>query len=154
MIRHTTALALILGCSAALIGCGQDSPPAAATPTHNHEHDHHDDGHHHAGPKHDLGRQSVGPFNVSVTQVGNVKAGSPATFEIVLIETAPTPSAVRAWVGNEQAVGSVKVRAVQRPAFFDADLEVPAELPEGARLWVEIELDNAARHVGSFEYHR
>jgi len=145
---------LVLGCKEE--GAQPPSPPAAAQPNTPippqgsvtpHDHAGHDHGGHdhtaddkgiHAGPKHELGSQKVGDATVLVRQVGEVAAGKPATFELV-ITGAEKPKAVRAWVGVESGDGSVKVRARETAEFYDADLEVPGPLPSGSKLWVEVE---------------
>ncbi|MEX0654651.1 MAG: hypothetical protein WDZ31_02015 [Phycisphaeraceae bacterium] len=162
MQRTSTLLAVLSIAGLTLLGCDQQQPPAeqdtASPDAHAHEdheaHDHHEgesDGGVHGGPKHELGSTEVGPYAVTVTQVGAVEAGGPGTFEIVLDDEAAAPEAIRAWVGNEQAVGSVKVRAVDRGDFFDADLQVPDPMPEESRLWVEIQTDDGQRHTGSLD---
>ena len=162
-MQRTTILLTILSIAGlSVLGCDQQQQPAqdtAAPAAHDHgdadDHDHEggSDGGVHGGPKHELGSNDVGPHSMSVTQVGDVEAGGPATFEIVLDDEAANPETVRAWVGNEQAIGSVKVRSVDRGEFFDADLEVPDPMPEDSRLWVEIQGDDGQRHTGSFELH-
>ena len=97
------------------------------------------DDHEHDGPKTSLGKQDIAGFTVAVTQVGVVKAGASLTLEIVVTGGDGKPKAVRAWYGVESAEGSTKARAVETPKFWDADLETPAKLPEGAKAWVEIE---------------
>lgn len=166
MMRATTLFTLLLAMTLTVTGCGrEDSAPAPATnespdqsQEHNHNDDHADghgegDGGHHSGPKHELGSEEVGDATVTVNQVGEVEAGGPATFEIFIDGQDAEPAAVRAWVGNEQAIGSVKVRAVERPEFYDADLEVPAEMPEDSRFWVDIETEDGERHAVSFPLH-
>lgn len=147
MSRYPLA-ALISSLALFAAACGREEP-AAPTPAaehaddhgHGHDHDHADPGaptDSHAGPKHDLGAAQVGAFEVAVTQVGDVTPGEGATFEI-RPTGADEITAVRAWVGVESGQGSVKVKAPKRGDFYDADLEVPAQLPEGSKAWVEIE---------------
>lgn len=163
-MQHATRFFTIMAISGlTFVGCDQQQPPAereAAAPAaqdhdegDEHDHDGESDGGMHGGPKHELESEDVGPYAVRVTQVGEVEAGGPATFEIVLDDEAANPEAVRAWVGNEQAIGSVKVRAVDRGAFFDADLQVPEPMREDSRLWVEIQENDGQRHTGSFGLH-
>ncbi|MEX2673350.1 MAG: hypothetical protein WD294_14705 [Phycisphaeraceae bacterium] len=161
-MRTTATLILTLGLTTTLfIGCTDSAAPTQAPVA---EHDESDHGHgdeqangheadgHHAGPKHPLGPVSVGPYTVTAKQIGEIEAGEPQTFEIMLDDPTTEPEALRAWVGNEQAVGSVKVRTVFRDGFYDADLQVPQPMPENSKLWVEIETDTE-RHVGSLELH-
>jgi hypothetical protein len=94
---------------------------------------------HHDGPKTNLGKQELAGYTVAVTQVGVIKAGGDLTYEIVVTGGTGKPQAVRAWYGVESAEGSVKTKAVEKEKFWDADLELPAKLPEGAKCWIEIE---------------
>ena len=171
MIRNTLMIGalgfgLVLGCkeddSGKHADHGGGGAPAAtsaaggeAKHAHKHDHDHDHDGHH-GGPRHELGKQTVAGNVVSVTQIGDaVVAGKAVTFEIKVNPEAggstAKPKAVRAWVGNEKAEGSVKANAPWREKFYDADLEVPATLPAGSKLWVEVEND-AGKHRASFDF--
>src|SRR5688572_15057221 len=93
-----------LGIAAVLGGCKEDKDAAggasggqaAKTDPHADK----DDAGVHAGPKHSLGKQDIAGYAVAVTQVGAVKAGASATFEIVVTGSAGKPKAVRAWVGT------------------------------------------------------
>jgi hypothetical protein len=93
----------------------------------------------HEGPKTNLGKQELAGYTVAVTQVGVIKAGGDLSYEIVITGGTGKPKAVRAWYGVESAEGSVKTKAVEKEKFWDADLELPAKLPEGSKCWVEIE---------------
>lgn len=93
----------------------------------------------HAGPKADLGKQEIAGYNVAVTQHGVIKPGGEVAYEIVITGGAGKPKAVRAWFGVESAEGSVKTKAVEKEKFWDADLELPAKLPDGSKFWVEVE---------------
>ena len=98
---------------------------------------------------HPLGTAKIGAFDVAVVQVGEVKPGEGATFEIRPSSNEADITAVRAWVGSEDGQGSVKVKAPKRGDFYDADLEVPSPLPEGSKAWVEIE-GAGGKAAGSF----
>lgn len=151
--RLAPLASLLASLSLLAAGCDRREPAAPATPAPAASAEHADDHGHdhgagaptdaHTGEKHDLGTANVGAFSVAVTQIGHAHAGEAATFEI-----RPTPApgstdaditAVRAWVGVESGQGSAKVKAPKRGDFYDADLEVPAQLPEGSKAWVEIE---------------
>jgi hypothetical protein len=170
MIRNTLmtgalSFGLLLGCKeddSAKHSHGGGGTPAATAASggeskaaHKDDHDH-DHDHAHGGARHDLGKQTVAGNTVSVTQIGDaVVAGKAVTFEIKISPeaggSAAKPRAVRAWVGNEKAEGSVKANAPWREKFYDADLEVPAKLPAGSKLWVEVEND-AGKNRASFDY--
>jgi hypothetical protein len=103
----------------------------------------------HKGPKVDLGKQDIAGYSVAVTQYGEVKPGASMSYEIVLSGGAGKPKAVRAWYGVESAEGSVKAKAVEQAKYWDADLELPEKLPDGSKLWVEVET-NAGKKKAAF----
>src|SRR5687767_15081734 len=99
------AIALLTVVSIALAsGCKEekkdtDTATTGGQTTKPHGHEHKGDGGTHTGPKHALGKQEIAGYTVSVKQVGHIKAGAGATFEIVTTGGADKPKAVRAWVG-------------------------------------------------------
>ena len=156
------AVAAAAGCDRAEPGASNDAKASATAAKqvdghghahgaggHDHSHDHDAPTDTHAGPKHPLGTAKVGGFEVAVTQVGAVRPGEGATFEI-RPAGAGEITAVRAWVGVEFGQGSVKAKAPRRGDFYDADLEVPAQLPAGCKVWVEIETP-AGKAATAFE---
>lgn len=137
-------------------GEGDHDHPAGDDHDHAHDHDHendqdhgHADGHVHGESK-ALGQQSAGGFVLTAVREGEVKAGGEASFNIS-VEGAAKPAAVRIWVGTEDSKGSVKARAEVESAGWHAHAEVPSQMPEGSRLWVEIESATGERHVVSFD---
>ena len=64
-------------------------------------------------------------------------------------------TAVRFWIGTEDAKGSVKAKAdIENPAEpnrWHTHAEIPNPLPAGCKLWVEIETDTGEKVVGSFD---
>lgn len=135
---------------------------------HTHEagmaHDHHDDHHDDHGDDHshgevtELGQTNVGPFTVRVNRSGEFGPGADVVVDL-WIETGPTtgaggPAAVRAWIGTEDAAGTVRTR-LSSPSPADATvawhehLEAPAELGDDPQLWIEIEMEDRTRHRGS-----
>ena len=150
-----------------LIGCGQQEQEAstrtsatkqAAADTHTHAdgsthaaHDEsdasHSHGHSHGGEVVSLGQKQVLGFTVKAEQEGSVNAGQEAVF---LIETAPAAEAVRLWVGDEQATGSVRSKAEGGPTSFHSHTMVPSPLAAEAQLWVEVQ--NAAGERGSVAF--
>jgi hypothetical protein len=93
----------------------------------------------HKGKRTDLGKQEINGYTVAVTQIGEPKAGGELSLEIVLTGGAAKPKAVRAWYGVESAEGSTKAKAVETEKYWDADLDLPAKLPDNSKCWIEIE---------------
>lgn len=93
----------------------------------------------HAGPMHDLGSRQAGGHTVKATQFGALKPGGETVFELVVTGGAGKPSAVRVWVGTEAGEGSAKVKAGVDGDDYDVHVDVPATLPAGSELWVEVE---------------
>jgi hypothetical protein len=93
----------------------------------------------HKGKRTELGKQEIAGYTVAVTQIGEPKAGGELSYEIVVTGGAGKPKAVRAWYGIESAEGSTKAKAVETEKFWDADLELPAKLPDKSACWIEIE---------------
>ncbi len=168
-----------------LSGCGKEksgSPPAAANDEHGHDHadaDAHDDhdhadahdehGHEHAdgdarshghgGRVIELGTQTIGSFTAVATRdQGEIVAGKDAPIDVTV--TAATGSqvevtALRLWIGTEDARGSVKAKAEiedpHDPNRWHTHAEIPSPVPAGSKLWVEIEDDKGGKSVGSFD---
>ena len=93
----------------------------------------------HKGKRTELGKQEIAGYTVAVTQIGEPKGGAELALEIVLTGGAGKPKAVRAWYGVESAEGTPKAKAVETEKYWDADIELPAKLPENAKCWIEIE---------------
>ena len=94
------------------------------------------------GPPPDRGKNSPGgdpPSDAGPTPAD----GTPATVV-----------AVRFWIGTEDARGSVKAKAdiedPKQPNHWHTHTEVPDPLPDGSKLWVEIETD-AGKTAGFFD---
>ncbi len=144
-----------------LAGCGGDKPAApAAAHDHDHDHDHdhaaadHDhakpnDGHEH-GATTELGEQEAGGFKVKASRDGSVKAGADAAID-VWVNGGKAGSAVRFWIGTEDAKGSIKAKAEVEVDHWHTHAEVPDPLPAGSKLWVEVDGDGGAKAVVSFD---
>lgn len=150
----TIALAA-LSSFALLQGCdkGGATPTSAA-----HDHDHGDDGHDHDHGKGDdhghgatveLGTQKSGAFEIRAARDGDVKQGSDAAFDAWV--TGGAVNAVRFWVGTEDAKGSIKAKAELEKDHWHTHVEVPATLPEGSKLWIEVENDKGESTLVSFD---
>lgn len=140
---------LISGAVLALALATAGAPEVRAEKKHDHAgHDHDSHGH---GTAQDLGTTTVAGVKLTVVQEGEVKPGGEAAFEIELNEGQKKPRAVRVWVGIESARGSVKAKAEAKDQGFHAHVEVPKKLPEGSRLWIEVDPGEGKREKASFE---
>lgn len=154
----TIGIALAVGALSAA-GCEKKAEPAPASkppaPAANsghdgHDHDHdHGDGHDH-GPVTQLGEQSAGGFTIKASRDGAVTAGGDAPIDASITGSAKV-AAVRFWIGSQDAKGSVKARAEAEKDHWHAHVEVPKPLPEGSRLWVEVENDKGEKSVAGFD---
>lgn len=132
-------------------------PAAGGGTTKKDDHAGHDHGH--GGAVVALGEQTIGGFTAKVTRdEGKVEAGKEAAFDADIKPAAGSTakvSAVRFWVGTEDAKGSVKAKAdiedTKNPTVYHTHVEVPSPMPAGSKLWVEIEDDKGAKSTGSFD---
>lgn len=116
----------------------------------------------HGGPIIELGSATIGPFTVRASRdQGEINPGGDAPIDVWLTPAPETSggdlsklTAVRFWIGSESGVESVKAKASienpSEPNHWHTHAEVPSPLPQGSRLWVEIEVDGR-KHVGSFD---
>jgi len=148
---------LALGAFAVLPGCGN----AGSGDDHDHaDHDHADHDHDHgdhAGHDHDdhdhmmvadhemrmLGEQTVDGMTVKASRDDvEFTAGGEAPIDVWVDGgdgKGVGVTAVRFWIGTEDGRGSVKAKAAIEGDHWHTHAEIPATLPEGAKLWVEIE---------------
>ncbi|HEX2837901.1 MAG TPA: hypothetical protein VHN77_07225 [Phycisphaerales bacterium] len=146
-----------------LTGCEEKKPTSTPAHVDDHGHDHGPGGEHaapqpgHGGAVIALGEQTIGPFTAVATRdEGQIAAGKDAPIDATVTSaTGAKVAAVRFWIGTEDAKGSVKARAEvedpKSPNRWHTHAEIPSPLPEGSRLWVEIEDDKGAVSVGSFD---
>ncbi|MCL4743307.1 MAG: hypothetical protein KJZ54_14015 [Phycisphaerales bacterium] len=171
-MKLTTAFVVVFVALASSIAvlpaCEEKKPaatPAAPANADDHGHDHGPGGEHaaptagHGGPVIALGEQTIGTFDVKATRdEGQIVAGKDAPIDVTVTPVAgstPTAAAVRFWIGTEDGKGSVKAKAdIENPAEpnrWHTHAEIPNPLPEGSKLWVEIETDSGEVVVGSFD---
>jgi hypothetical protein len=162
-VRRVLACGAALSAAVALAACGGKPPATGGAAAHD-DHAGHDHGDEHAGHDHgddhadehhgegrSLGSATIGGHTVTVSLAGEVEPGGVAHVEIAVAGGPARPTAVRAWVGGEEARGSVKALAEHKTHGYHAHVEVPAQHAEGSALWIEVE--SAAGEVarGRFE---
>lgn len=113
---------------------------------HDHAKGGHDDGH---GERHELGTADIGGFTVSVAALGDIKAGHEGVLDVEA--SGGAPSAVRAWVGVESAQGSLKAKLDKEGDDYHGHVEVPATLPAGSAVWIQIEDAEGKKAQASFK---
>lgn len=113
----------------------------------------------HGGPVIELGTTTIGEFSAKATRdQGEIVAGKDAPIDVTVTPSAGTTakvSAVRFWIGTEDAAGAVKAKAEienpSEPNRWHTHAEIPDPLPVGSKLWVEVEDDSGATNVASFD---
>jgi len=115
-------------------------------------HDHSDgDKHDDHGPTVELGSSTIGSFQVKASRDGEIKAGGELPVDLWLTPSAGVKvGAVRAWIGTQDAKGSMKAKMGLEKDNYHNHVEVPNPLPAGAMLWVEIEDEKGVKTTGSF----
>ncbi|MBM3961370.1 MAG: hypothetical protein FJ306_05640 [Planctomycetes bacterium] len=133
------ALLSVVACNKADATAGPAVTPAAAAPD-DHEH----------GEKKPIGPQAIGAYRFDVAQLGDVKAGGEAVFELEFAKDAKVPPLARAWLGVESGQGSMKVRfGKEGDHGLHAHVPVPATLAADAKLWIEIEADGKVERAAT-----
>lgn len=161
----------IASASLLMVGCEKkaDAPAKPSTDTtatkddHGHDHaagsnhDHsdskdakatNDDGH---GPTTELGEQIIDGYTIKASRDGDIIAGSDAPIDVWISGGTDKVAAVRFWIGTQDGKGSVKARAEIERDNWHTHAEVPSPLPDGSKLWVEIESDKGAKTLASFD---
>jgi hypothetical protein len=132
--------------------------PAGASKPDDHAHapgDGHDHGDDHGhGATTQLGEQTAGGFTIKASRDGDIKAGSDAPIDVWVTGGAAKVAAVRFWIGLEDGKGSLKAKAELEKDNWHTHVEVPNPLPEGSKLWVEVENDKAEKTVTGFDLKR
>jgi hypothetical protein len=164
MVLAVSVAALTMSLS--LPGCGDSAPPPPASPrAAAHGHDHARDGHsgheghdhaageheehdgHDHGEMHPLGTVTIAGTTLAVSVSGDIRPSSEVHLDLE-VQSGPVPAAVRFWIGDEAATGSLKAKAESHDNHFHGETEAPADLKD-ARLWLEIETDKGTRDLGS-----
>ena len=151
-MKNTLSSLLMLLAVLGLVACGRDKPAdndktghSDGKPDGDMAHDDHDDEDH--GEKTDRGTQDAGPAKVSLGLYGKVVPGFEAIMDIDVKDM--KPEAVRVWIGVESAKGSMKSK-LDGDGSYHGHVDVPAKLPEGSAIWIELEAPDGSRHRTSY----
>ena len=169
---RTFVIASFLSVVVALVGCERPSspstPPAGGSSGsakkddhagHDHEKEANDKhGAGHGGEVIELGTTKVGGLTVRASRdKGEIKPGGDAPIDLWVTDAAgkaAAVSAVRFWLGTEDAKGSLKAKAEiedpKQPDHWHTHVEVPNPIPAAMKLWVELEAKDG-KQVVSFD---
>jgi hypothetical protein len=159
-MTHRLILCTLVAVLAA--ACSKQPTPAPQTPgtAGAHQRDEHDcDDHESAGSSAHamipLGSGTAGSFSVrAAREEGRIKAGCDAPVD-VWVDGGPRVVAVRFWIGLKDGRASIKAKAeIEDPAEpnrWHNHVEIPDPIPEGSKLWVEIEAEGGTTSVTSFD---
>lgn len=143
---------------AAFAGCDKGTAPTApakaaeaaeAAHDHDHDHDHAAESGHSHGATTEMGEQKAGAYTVKVSRYGDIKAGGDVPVDI-WVDGGAKGKAVRFWFGTEDAKGSIKAKCEVEDGHWHTHGEVPDPMPEGSKLWIEIEGEDGAKTVVGF----
>jgi len=110
-------------------------------------------GHH--GPSVALGTTDIGGLTVRAARdEAHLHAGDEAAIDVWVENDHESVIAVRFWVGTEDAKGSLKAKAeienLDMPNHWHTHAVIPNPMPEGTKLWVEIETASG-KSTGSYD---
>lgn len=142
-------LAMTLGCEKKAEQAKSGSAPEVQKDEHGHDAGSHEGHEHHAGERHELGATKVGEFEISAAYSGTITPGKEVDVDLALKGERGKVAAIRAWIGTEDAKGSMKAKAALEGEGYHAEVEVPEPMPAGAALWVEIETSQAQKLLGA-----
>lgn len=97
----------------------------------------------------ELGLVTATGFRLRVSRIGALTVGGHAVVEIAYEGELPDGVAIRAWIGARDGRGALKSRAAFHAAerHFEADVEVPSGLADGAGLQIEVEVPGGGATV-------
>ena len=145
-------LVAVLGSVFLLAACGDKKDPASSAKPAESGKPSEKSGHHDGKPL-ELGSGNAGPFAIRAARdEGAIKPGGDAPID-VWVNSGPKVTAVRFWIGTADGKGSVKAlgEVEDQPNHYHTHTEVPAALPAGSKLWVEIEGEGGAKGTTSFD---
>lgn len=160
MIR-IVAIAVALVMFTSIVACQRPSSTGEQTKSGNvatiDEHGHeHGDAHEDEGPVIELGSGTIGDWSVRAARDAHpISPGGESPVDVWVTGGSGKPSAVRYWIGVQDASGSVKALAsIEDPAdqtHWHTHVEIPKPLPEGSKLWIEIENQSGKKIALSFD---
>jgi hypothetical protein len=148
------AAAIFAGCTKENSPSASKTPPAVVK-ADDHDHDH-EGGHEDEGPMIELGSAAAGGWTVKASRTeGALSPGGETAVDCSVTGGSGTISAVRCWIGTEDAKGAIKALAdienAADPSHRHAHVEVPSPIAEGSKLWVEVEDSSGAKSAASFD---
>jgi hypothetical protein len=107
----------------------------------------------HSGEVVELGSAVIDAFNVRASRDKvEFKAGGDAPVDVWIDGgVGQGVTAVRFWIGVQDAKGSIKAKAAIEDGKWHTHVEIPSPLPEGSKLWVEVETSGGKKSPGSFD---
>lgn len=160
----------LLSFAVALAGCNKEAPapPApggSSSPAQSAAHDHkpgEENAHGHGqqtdahvgegGPAISLGSTVLNGMSVQASRdQGDLKPGGDVPVDVWIDGGLGGVTAVRFWIGAQDAKGSVKAKAEVENGKWHTHAQVPDPLPADSRLWVEIEGKDGKKSVVSFD---
>ena len=104
--------------------------PASKEAAHPHEH----------GERVSLGEAKVGGLTLTVFRLAKLEPGHELDLDLDFPAGTALPGTLRGWIGSESGTGSMKTLFHKDTATrMHGHCEVPNPLPEGSRLWLELE---------------
>ncbi len=138
-------LSLVLFPALLFAACGNEPTHPAGTHVHADGTVHKDepakptDDHAH-GAEHPLGEVTVGGHKVQIVVLGDIEPGKEADFDVRFPAGSKRPETLRAWIGVESGLGSMKTKfGNEGDTVMHGHVEVPKPIPADSLVWIEIE---------------
>lgn len=107
----------------------------------------------HGGEVIALGTTNLGAFEVRASRdKGDIKPGGDAPIDVWIDGgVGKGVTAVRFWIGTQDAKGSIKAKADIEDGKWHTHVEIPSPMPGGSKLWIEIEETGGKKMAGSID---
>lgn len=134
----------------ALVACGGDKKEntdnSGGNAAAKKEGDNHNMSEH--GEAQSLGEINVMDRTVKVVQLGKIEAGKEGAVELQFGTSDQRISTVRAWIGIESGIGSMKGKMeIEGDTGMHGHIEVPDPIPANSKLWLTFEADGDKKTV-------